>query len=232
MYTDKNDRVFDPFAGTASLGVACLLLDRHFVGLEIDGNLQRSAQKRLVSLQKSIEKNGTRKSCVTFMNEHDFLVLSRTDPGDAVPQRRRSKEASTSRQAQESEVEETSSSAEESTPSEEQSPPPSPSVSPSPPPSPSRSPVRSPSPVRVRRGGSRRRRQVESPVTEPPVSEPIVSEPPLPQRPVSEPPVHQPPVTELPARESSVPSTRQTHRSPPPIIQETSDHESCGEEDL
>ncbi len=45
--TLPGDRIFDPFAGSASTGVASLMLGRHFVGCEIDAQFARLASKRL-----------------------------------------------------------------------------------------------------------------------------------------------------------------------------------------
>jgi len=45
--TMVGDRVFDPFAGSASTGVASLNLDRHFIGCEIDSKFAALAKKRL-----------------------------------------------------------------------------------------------------------------------------------------------------------------------------------------
>jgi site-specific DNA-methyltransferase (adenine-specific) len=45
--TVARDRVFDPFAGSATTGVAALNLDRRFVGCEIDTKFAALARKRL-----------------------------------------------------------------------------------------------------------------------------------------------------------------------------------------
>ena len=45
--TQKGDRVFDPFSGTGSAGVAALLHERSFWGCEIDPDYAHSAAARL-----------------------------------------------------------------------------------------------------------------------------------------------------------------------------------------
>lgn len=55
--TAPGDRVFDPFAGSASTGVASLNLGRRFVGCEIDTQFARLAAKRLTAADA--ESNST-----------------------------------------------------------------------------------------------------------------------------------------------------------------------------
>lgn len=45
--TNKNDVVFDPFAGVASAGVAALVHDRRFIGCEIDREFYKTGKERL-----------------------------------------------------------------------------------------------------------------------------------------------------------------------------------------
>ncbi|MDA0822160.1 MAG: site-specific DNA-methyltransferase [Proteobacteria bacterium] len=47
--TNPGDRVFDPFAGSGTTGVASLNLDRRFVGCEIDPEFARLARDRLLA---------------------------------------------------------------------------------------------------------------------------------------------------------------------------------------
>tara|TARA_R110002096_G_scaffold105345_16_gene231918 strand:- start:1402 stop:2214 length:813 start_codon:yes stop_codon:yes gene_type:complete len=47
--TEPGDRVFDPFTGSGSTGVAALALGRRFVGCEIDAKYARLAAKRLAA---------------------------------------------------------------------------------------------------------------------------------------------------------------------------------------
>jgi len=54
--TNAGDRVFDPFAGSASTGVAALSLGRSFVGCEIDPEYARIARKRLAEADSSQRK--------------------------------------------------------------------------------------------------------------------------------------------------------------------------------
>ena len=47
IHTNKNDVVIDPFMGSGSTGVACLNLDRKFIGIELDKNYFNIAVNRL-----------------------------------------------------------------------------------------------------------------------------------------------------------------------------------------
>ena len=47
--TMAGDRVFDPFAGSASTGVAALQINRRFVGCEVDAKFATLARKRLAT---------------------------------------------------------------------------------------------------------------------------------------------------------------------------------------
>lgn len=49
LFTDPDDLVLDPFAGSATTGVACLRLGRRFIGIEKDGGFAQVAQERLVA---------------------------------------------------------------------------------------------------------------------------------------------------------------------------------------
>lgn len=47
IHTNENDIVFDPFAGSGSTGVACKLLNRNFIGCEIDENYAKIIEERI-----------------------------------------------------------------------------------------------------------------------------------------------------------------------------------------
>lgn len=47
LLTYKNDLVLDPFNGSGSTGIACLLTDRNYIGIEIDQEYCRIANNRL-----------------------------------------------------------------------------------------------------------------------------------------------------------------------------------------
>ena len=46
--SNENDLVLDPFMGSGSTGIACLKLNRKFIGIEIDTNYFDIAQNRLI----------------------------------------------------------------------------------------------------------------------------------------------------------------------------------------
>jgi DNA modification methylase len=45
--TDEGDTVIDPFMGTGTTGVACAELGRNFIGIEIDEDYFKIAEKRI-----------------------------------------------------------------------------------------------------------------------------------------------------------------------------------------
>ncbi|MBF2755701.1 MAG: site-specific DNA-methyltransferase [Gammaproteobacteria bacterium AqS3] len=50
--TNKNDLILDPFAGSGTTGVAALLLDRRFVGCELEKEYFQLAERRLKNYKK------------------------------------------------------------------------------------------------------------------------------------------------------------------------------------
>lgn len=46
-YTDEEDTIFDPFMGSGTTGVACMKLNRRFIGVEIDPGYFEIARKRI-----------------------------------------------------------------------------------------------------------------------------------------------------------------------------------------
>lgn len=46
-HSNENDIVLDPFMGSGSTGVACVNLDRDFIGIELDKNYFNIAQDRI-----------------------------------------------------------------------------------------------------------------------------------------------------------------------------------------
>ena len=58
MYTNYGDRVLDPFCGTGSLGVACQLYQREFVGIERDGNIVPPARAWNQKIEDMILEDG------------------------------------------------------------------------------------------------------------------------------------------------------------------------------
>lgn len=51
-YTNKNDLVLDFTMGSGSAGVACMLTDRKFVGIEINKNFYEIAKERILRIMK------------------------------------------------------------------------------------------------------------------------------------------------------------------------------------
>ena len=47
MFTRENDIVFDPFIGSGSTAIACIQLNRRFIGFEIDKSYWELAQRRI-----------------------------------------------------------------------------------------------------------------------------------------------------------------------------------------
>jgi len=47
-FSDIGETIFDPFAGSGTIGVACRLLGRNYVGFELDPEWALKAQKRLI----------------------------------------------------------------------------------------------------------------------------------------------------------------------------------------
>jgi site-specific DNA-methyltransferase (adenine-specific) len=46
-YSDDGDTIFDPFMGSGTTGVACVELQRNFIGCEIDPGYYAIAEKRI-----------------------------------------------------------------------------------------------------------------------------------------------------------------------------------------
>lgn len=48
-FTDPGETVFDPFAGSGSIGLACRLLERNYVGFEMDPRWAQAASERIAN---------------------------------------------------------------------------------------------------------------------------------------------------------------------------------------
>lgn len=46
-YTNKGDTILDPFMGSGTTGVACVNLNRNFIGFEINPNYFAIAERRI-----------------------------------------------------------------------------------------------------------------------------------------------------------------------------------------
>ena len=53
--SNEGDIVLDPFAGSGSTQVACIHLNRHYIGIEMDTNYYQMASKR-IALERSSPK--------------------------------------------------------------------------------------------------------------------------------------------------------------------------------
>ena len=53
-YTEPNDTVFDPFMGSGTTGVACMLTGRNFIGCEIDPDYFAIAEERIKLAQSQL----------------------------------------------------------------------------------------------------------------------------------------------------------------------------------
>lgn len=47
MTTREGGTVLDPFMGSGTTGIACMNLDRHFIGIEIDPEYYKLAKRRI-----------------------------------------------------------------------------------------------------------------------------------------------------------------------------------------
>ena len=46
-WTNENDTVLDPFMGSGTTGIACKMLNRNFIGIELDENYFKTAKERI-----------------------------------------------------------------------------------------------------------------------------------------------------------------------------------------
>jgi site-specific DNA-methyltransferase (adenine-specific) len=69
-FTKPGETIFDPFAGSASLGLACLMTGRKYLGIEINKDFHTRAMKRLqrASTGLSREKYKNAKQIGLFAN--------------------------------------------------------------------------------------------------------------------------------------------------------------------
>ena len=54
LSTDKGDKTLDPFCGSGTLGVACKELERDFVGIELNSEYIKMAEKRIFNTQGTL----------------------------------------------------------------------------------------------------------------------------------------------------------------------------------
>jgi len=57
IHSNENDLICDPFAGSGTTGVACKLLNRNFLGFEIDENYYNIAKERIEKTEVQQEMN-------------------------------------------------------------------------------------------------------------------------------------------------------------------------------
>lgn len=60
LFTDPDDVVLDPFAGSGTTGVACLRLGRRFIGMELDAKYAAVARERLEAESKGLTLRAAR----------------------------------------------------------------------------------------------------------------------------------------------------------------------------
>lgn len=89
FFSEVGETVFDPFAGSGTIGVACRLLGRNYVGFENDPEWAVKAQKRLLGDPADLER-------IVRWLEHDAEPVSSLSEGPSLVRaeaRRRDKEA-------------------------------------------------------------------------------------------------------------------------------------------
>jgi site-specific DNA-methyltransferase (adenine-specific)/modification methylase len=57
IYSKEGDLVYDPFMGTGTTGVACRMINRHFIGSEISESQVKHSSDRLARLVSSEKKS-------------------------------------------------------------------------------------------------------------------------------------------------------------------------------
>lgn len=57
LISDKGDTIFDPFSGSGSTGIACMLEGRKFIGCEIDKEYHSIAKRRLEETDKTLRQS-------------------------------------------------------------------------------------------------------------------------------------------------------------------------------
>ena len=58
LHSNENDIVLDPFAGSGTTGVACVNLNRSFIGIEKDKDYFEIAQARIENAQNELKQQG------------------------------------------------------------------------------------------------------------------------------------------------------------------------------
>ncbi len=76
-FTDPGEWVFDPFAGSGVIGVACRLLGRNYAGFEIDPEWATKSQARLKGDPKDVER-------IVRWLEHDSEPVSSLSEGPSL----------------------------------------------------------------------------------------------------------------------------------------------------
>ena len=54
LFTKKDDIVLDPFMGSGTTALSCILLDRRFIGIEIIEEYVKEARENILEFQKNI----------------------------------------------------------------------------------------------------------------------------------------------------------------------------------
>jgi DNA modification methylase len=58
LHTQEGDTILDPFMGSGTTGVACVNLNRNFIGIEIDEGYFKIAEKRINEAKQQTKLSG------------------------------------------------------------------------------------------------------------------------------------------------------------------------------
>jgi len=68
-FTDPDEIVLDPFAGSGTTGVACLRLGRRFIGIERDEKYAAAATERLAAESKGLDLRAARAGQLSLLGD-------------------------------------------------------------------------------------------------------------------------------------------------------------------
>jgi DNA modification methylase len=67
--TNEGDLVLDPFVGSGTTAVACRLLNRNYIGIEISDEYCKIAESRLKNIPSQLEAFGRRRTGILVQEE-------------------------------------------------------------------------------------------------------------------------------------------------------------------